>query len=664
MQFEEIKGLGASRIKKLQESGIFQPIDLLMRFPYKYVDLDAQPDYASLKDGDDLTLHGIIENEPKVRYIRKGLNITCAVLRTRYGSIEVNWFNQKFIARHLTKGKELYVTGKIKKFRNKISLGAPTIFHPDGKWVLPLYRSIRGVPQSVLDGVVDTLLYHTEITGYIPDNVRKAHGLMTLGDAFREVHRPHSIAGARAAAESLSVEKLSYNLGVFDLVKRSQGSGRKFEYTSDTEKFNKAVESLPFALTNDQKKALTEITDSLKSEKIMNRLLQGDVGCGKTVVALLAMYYAYLSGYQSVLMAPTEILAMQHYKSAIGYLEPLGVRVALLSGSLSKAERSNVLFALKTQSADVVIGTHALLGEDVSFARLSLIVTDEQQRFGVNQRGCLENKSVGADTLVMTATPIPRTLALCMYGELEQSFIKSLPSGRGEIITSIVPPNKHESMFAYIASRVKMGEQTYMVCPRIDGEDEENLVSVVEIYEKFEREFPDVSVGLLHGRLKEQEKSEIMKKFHDGIISVVVATTVVEVGIDVPNATNIIIFNAERYGLSQLHQLRGRVGRGDKKSYCFLPVSDAPDERLRFFCDTRDGFRLSEYDFENRGAGDFIGTRQHGESGDLLVKIGPDIISEAKAIAEETLNDEYAKKRLEDSVGEGTEMYVRSITMN
>ncbi|MDE6398894.1 MAG: DNA helicase RecG, partial [Clostridiales bacterium] len=355
---------------------------------------------------------------------------------------------------------------------------------------------------------------------------------------------------------------------------------------------------------------------------------------------------------------------MQHYRAAIRFLEPLGARAALLTGSLSKSEREDALFAVRTQGADIVIGTHALIGEDVRFCNVSFVITDEQQRFGVNQRGALENKAAGADILVMTATPIPRTLALCLYGELEQSSIAALPAGRPEIITKLVPPEKFDGMYAYIMERANEGEQAYIVCPRIESEEDEDLVSAVQLHGKLRAKFTDSRIGILHGRMREQEKADVMGRFLRGEIRVLVSTTVIEVGIDVPQATNIVICNAERYGLSQLHQLRGRVGRGARKSYCFLPVGNAVPERLHYFCGCRDGFALSEYDFSLRGAGDFIGTRQHGDGGDLPVKVDAELIYTAKAVAEDALRDRETAQRLLDGLAEGAEQYVRSITMN
>jgi len=664
LNLEDIKGLGKTRIEKLRAVGIVRPLDLLLHFPYKYVELDARADIDKLKTGDELTVAGTVINEPVVKFLRKGLRLTQATLQTQYGEIEAAWFNQKYIKAALPKGKFVCLHGKIKKFRNKITLSAPVIVRQNGKNTVALYRNIPGIPQSVFSEAVDMLLSCADVHGYIPESVRANHGLPPLGKAFCEVHRPTNIISAHNAARALSLEKLSYSLCMFSAVKAMASRSEKFEYSRDFGDLKNIISSLPFELTRSQTAALKDIIASLKSETPMNRLLQGDVGCGKTVIALLAMYFAYLNGYQSVLMAPTEILAVQHYKSAIKFLECAGAKAVLLSGSLNKTEREQALFNIENKVADIVIGTHALLSDDVRFAKPALIITDEQQRFGVNQRGKLESKAPNADILVMTATPIPRTLALTLYGELEQSCITALPAGRPEIITSAVPEKKFEGMFDYVLERARLGEGTYIVCPRIDSDEEEELVSAAELYARLKAKYACVGIGLLHGKLKDSEKNEIMGDFSRGKIKVLVATTVIEVGIDVPSAANIIIFNSERYGLSQLHQLRGRVGRGDKKSYCFLPVKGTVPERLEFFRNCNNGFELSEYDFEKRGAGDFIGTRQHGDAEELPVKIDAALISEAKAISEEVLRDADAAAGIKAAAKSGAEQYVRTITMN
>ncbi len=659
--FEQIKGLGAARIQKLNKAGILRPLDLLLRFPKSYIDFNAPFDPASCTDGSDVTVLGTVANEPKVQYLKKGLCIVKAVLETEHGKIDAAWFNQRFIARALPHGKRVCVTGKVKKFHNKISITAPVLLPNIADGILPLYRAVPGVPSNVLREAIDVLLQRVQVQSFFSDELRAKFGLQPLSEAIRIIHRPQSLPQVAQAARSLALEKLGYSLSVFSLVKKRSANGPKHSYAAGDAQMRAAIENLPFILTDGQRTALQDILSAMRAKPVMNRLLQGDVGCGKTIVALLAMYFAHLNGHQSVLMAPTEILAMQHYRTAINFLEPLGVKTALLSGALPKNQRDETLFNIKTHAVDVIVGTHALLSPDVTFADLSLIITDEQQRFGVNQRSALENKATAPDCLVMTATPIPRTLALCMYGELEQSDIHTMPKNRPHITTKLVPEHKHAAMFDYIMARATT-EQSYVVCPRIDEDDD--LTAAVSTFERLQADYPNVKCGLLHGRMRESEKNAVMEAFACGKIRVLVSTTVVEVGIDVPTAVNMIIFNAERYGLSQLHQLRGRVGRGTQDGYCFLPIAGEAPDRLRFFCDTTDGFALSEYDFGVRGAGDFIGTRQHGEADDLPVKIDADLIRTAKAFSEAALKDEKTRIRLLKSCTDTAEEYIRSITLN
>ena len=403
---------------------------------------------------------------------------------------------------------------------------------------------------------------------------------------------------------------------------------------------------MPFSLTEDQKTTIQQILDDLKNGSC-NRLVQGDVGCGKTVVAMCIMYFAYLNGYQSVFMAPTEVLAFQHYKTAINYLEDKGVKVAYLSGSIKKSEREKTLERIANGEVNVIVGTHALFSSDVAFKNLSLVITDEQQRFGVKQRSAIENKTIDADVVAMTATPIPRTLALTLYGELQVSTIKTLPQNKAQIKTRFIPEQKIDSMWNYIVDKANAGEQTYVVCPTIEEDEDSALSSVKEVYEKAKQLLGD-SVGVIHGQLKEETKNRIMNQFALGEIKVLVATTVIEVGIDVKNATTMVIYNADRFGLSSLHQLRGRVGRGDKESYCFVLTdneSESVKERIDYFCSCSNGFDLSEYDFEKRGGGDFLGTAQHGGSGEF--EFNADTIRTAKSISDTLLSDENYCKFLE-----------------
>ena len=668
MKLSDVKGLGEKRIQKLEAAGIVSPADLLLYFPYKYLDLSATPDFEQLRDGDETAFYCTVVKEPVYKFVRKGLDFVKTDVEVGGRNITCTWFNQRYVKKQLFVGKRLIMSGKVKRFKTKIEISAPQIVSETGRQgkIIPLYRPIKGLPQSVLKEAIEVCIKSVTVNGYLSGADLKKFDLMPLNDAVKILHFPLDMQGVRAASRSVALENLAYTIATFDILKHSGDGNRKFAYSGSREKLEKFILSLPFELTDDQRTAVDDTVDSLCSDKKMNRLLQGDVGSGKTVVALTAMYFAALSGYQSVLMAPTELLAMQHYETAIKLFEHENVNIEFLSGSQNAARRGTSLFNIKSGVADIVIGTHSLISDDVDFARLALVVTDEQHRFGVAQRGKLENKSVGSDSLVMSATPIPRTLALTLYGDLQQSQIRTVPKEKAKIMTRIVPMSKIADMYRYIKEDAKQGKRSYLVCARIEQEDD-NVVSATALYKYLEKSFAEVGIGLLHGQMKDIEKNAVMRDFSDGKLNVLVTTSVIEVGIDVPQAVNMVIFNAERYGLSQLHQLRGRVGRGKTDSYCFLPLDEVGEnsrERLETFVKSSDGFALAEADFISRGAGDFLGTRQHGKNTALsLEKITPTLLEQARAISNYLLSDPVLRKSLElGNIGERE--YIKSLTLN
>ena len=662
MILSDLKGLGEKRIQKLQAAGITSPADLILYFPYKYLDLSAPPDFNALSDGDETAFYCTVAKEPVYKYVRKGLDFVKADVLIGDKTVACTWFNQRYVKKQLVVGKKLIISGKIKRFKTKFEISAPQIIKESarGGKIIPLYRSIKGLPSNVLTDAISVCLGSVTVNGYLSGADLKSFGLMPLNDAVKILHFPTDSASVKAASHSVALENLSYSLAMFNVLKRSGGSARRFVYKDNSDKLNNFIEKLPFSLTNDQRSAVNDIIGSLSSDSKMNRLLQGDVGSGKTIVAFTAMYYAALSGYQSVLMAPTELLARQHYKTALKLFERENINIEYLSGAQSAARRAESLFNIENGVADIIIGTHSVISDDVNFARLSLVITDEQHRFGVAQRGSLENKSIGADT------PIPRTLALTLYGDLEQSVIKTVPKDKAKIFTRIVPMNKMSDMYRYIKGEAASGRRTYLVCARID-EDDDNIVSAVGLYRYLQKSFSEIGIGLLHGQMKDVEKNRIMQDFYDGKLNVLVTTSVIEVGIDVKEAVNIVIFNAERYGLSQLHQFRGRVGRGNSDSYCFLPlgeIGESARERLDKFVKNSDGFALAEADFISRGAGDFLGTRQHGKSSALgLEKITPELLEQAKKISDRILSDPELSAVLESGARENTE-YIKSLTLN
>lgn len=646
MLLKEIKGIGEKRAAALNKQGFYTPIDLLYFLPYGYVDTRVPVDIRNCADGEQVFIRGTVI-EKNLRYLRKGLTMVRAKLDTCGGIVVCTWFNQKFIVSALN--GEVGVYGTVERFKTTVGLKGPVLVRGDG--IIPLYRPLKGVPAKVLREALEAVFRRVTVKSVIPDRLTAQHGLPELHACFRQLHFPTEMQSIETARRAIEIDRLAYELACFRLIKSNRAAhARTYGSPDGIEPY---IERLPYRLTEGQQTALQEILDGMRAEKTMNRLLQGDVGCGKTVVALLAMVYAAVNGYQSALMAPTELLAAQHYRTALGLFGDT-VRIACVTGSQTPKEREDALFHIRHGDADIVIGTHALLGENVAFSRLALIVVDEQHRFGVNQRAALEDKADAPDMLVMSATPIPRTVALTYYGDLEQSVITTVPQHKAKIATRLVPPQKREKMFAYLGERAAAGESSYIVCPRV--EDESELTSAEALYRELAATSLAPYLGLLHGKQKEVEKRAVMQDYVAGKIRILVTTTVIEVGIDVPTATAMVILDAERYGLSQLHQLRGRVGRGDKDSYCFLLTEKDPPERLDFFMHCDDGFRLAEYDFRTRGAGDFLGTRQHGEG----FAITAETIETARSLAADAVADPEIRADVRRFTGDG----MKYLTLN
>ncbi len=663
MNLSEIKGLKEKRIAELEKAGIKTPMDLLSCFPIRYVDLYNLTDFNSVCDGDFVVFSAVFTEKPKTAYIKRNYCMVKVKFDIEGKSVYCVWFNQKYFASGISVGQRYYIFGKAKTNGNVINLANPKTVLCDKceSRFLVIYKPLKNINSSVMASAIKTVLNKIRIVSFIPDEIRKRFGLMNLFDAYVAIHMPQKIEETEKAKRSIGIEFLNYSLCVYNIIKNNRATVKTRKYDSDLSKVYSAVERLPYRLTEDQNAALIDILNDMKDCVRMNRLLQGDVGSGKTIVALLAMYYAFISGYQSVLMAPTEILAIQHYSTLRSYFPEIGDRCCLLTSGMKIAEKQNVKESIENGKFAFVIGTHAVFGDDVKFSDLALIVTDEQQRFGVNQRSSLENKSANADFLTMSATPIPRTLALTLYGDLKQSLIKSAPKNKADIITKIVFSNREASMWNYFVECSRRDERTYVVCPRIEEDEDEELVSCVKLY-KEKKELCEI--GLLHGQMSEKEKNNVMLDFASGKIKILITTTVIEVGVDVPQAVNIAIYNPERYGLSQLHQLRGRVGRGTKRGYCFLmgeSVSENAMERLQYMTKCSDGFELAEYDFANRGAGDFLGESQHGK-GNMPTDV--EIIKTSKMISDELLTNEEIKKEIAITINENRYNYYKNITLN
>ena len=617
-----VKGIGPKRATKLNKLDIFTLKDLLYYFPRQFEDRNNLKKIMQLENDEKATIKviivGVSTSSP-----RKGMDITKVDVRDETGYAKLVFFNQPYVKNTFKRGDTILVFGKIKKEFKNIELSSCEVEHltnfPKNTCkVMPIYPLTYGITNKEIISIIKIVLTDKElkIKEYLPQRIIEKYHLCSIDYAVRNIHDPSSKEALKIALYRIIFEEfLILQLGLFMFKNGvSEVEGIKFK---ENKKLDDVLKSLPFKLTGAQDRALNEIIKNMESEKAMNRLVQGDVGSGKTVVALLALADCVLNGYQGALMAPTEILAEQHYISLTETLEPFGMNVDLLVGSLTKKQKEKVLERVKNKEIDILIGTHALIEDKVEFNNLGLVITDEQHRFGVRQRSKLSEKGDNPDILVMTATPIPRTLALILYGDLDISIIDELPPGRQPIETIAVDKGKRDRAYnSLVRKEVEQGRQVYIVCPLVEESEAIEAKAAVELVEELKLEyFSDLRVGLLHGKMKASEKDAIMKSFKNKEIDILVSTTVIEVGVNVPNATLMIIENAERFGLAQLHQLRGRVGRGKHKSYCILiyaSKSEVCRQRMSIMEETNDGFKISEKDLEIRGPGEFFGTRQHG----------------------------------------------------
>lgn len=621
-EIQFVKGIGPKRAEKLHKLNIFTLKDLIYYFPRQYEDRSKVKKINQLENEEKVTIKGVITRMDSYSP-KKGMNIIRMDMRDDTGYIKLSFFNQEYIKRVFKSGDSIVVFGKVKIENNFKEFVPIEIEHYSSKpqsncKIEPVYPLTYGLSNKELQGIIRSVLTKEEfkVKEYLPTYILEKYKLCGIDFAVRNIHSPSNKEALKIALYRLVFEEfLILQLGLFYFKNGvNESSGIEFK---ENEKLNDIIESLPFKLTKAQNRALSEITQDMTSSKVMNRLVQGDVGSGKTVVALLALASAVLNGYQGALMAPTEILASQHYDSFKEILERFNIKSELLVGSLTKKQKEKVLEKVKNQEVDILIGTHALIEDKVEFKNLGIVITDEQHRFGVRQRGRLSNKGDSPDILVMTATPIPRTLALILYGDLDISIIDELPPGRQPIETiAIEQKRRNEAYENLVRSEVQKGRQVYVVCPLVEESEKIEATAASELVEELKREFfSDLRVGLLHGKMRPAEKDAIMDDFKNKKLDILVSTTVIEVGVNVPNATLMIIENAERFGLAQLHQLRGRVGRGNHKSYCILIYNSKTEvckERMAIMEETTDGFKISQKDLEIRGPGEFFGTRQHG----------------------------------------------------
>ena len=676
-----VKGIGPKKASKLNKLGIFTINDLIYYFPRQYEDRNKLKKICQLEDKEKATIRAIISNI-ETSTPRKGLSITKLSVRDETGFAKLVFFNQDYIVKSFKSGDTILVFGKVKKDFNGVELSSCEVEQMSNNpkstcGIMPIYPLTYGLTNKELMGIIKIIFTNEQIVvkEYLPKRIIEKYKLCSIDYAIKNLHNPTNKESLKIALYRMVFEEfLILQLGLF-LFKNGvvEKDGINFNRHDNLKAI---LDSLPFKLTNAQNRAFNEILDDMASNKVMNRLVQGDVGSGKTVVALLSLANCVLNGYQGALMAPTEILAEQHYISLNETLSQFGMNIGLLVGSLTKKQKENILEKVKNKEIDILIGTHALIEDKVEFNNLGIVITDEQHRFGVRQRNKLSEKGYNPDILVMTATPIPRTLALILYGDLDISIIDELPPGRQPIETIAVYKDKRDKAYnSLVREEVEKGRQVYIVCPLVEESEAIEAKSAVELVEELRSEyFSDLRLGLLHGKMKPSEKDEIMKSFKNRELDILVSTTVIEVGVNVPNATLMIIENAERFGLAQLHQLRGRVGRGKHKSYCILIYSSKSEvcsQRMGIMEETTDGFKISEKDLEIRGPGEFFGTRQHGLP-ELRVanifkhmKILKLAQQEARYIISEDLKlQNYENKKLKEEVLKKFENRLEEISLN
>ena len=643
MNLELLPKVGPKTINILNKININTVEDLLTYYPYRYNIIK----FINIEDADDTMTYYIkakILSVPKVSYIKRNFNRLDFLATNNNHDFKVVIFNRAFLKRNLTVDKEIVIIGKYSKIKNVFTAN-DIKFNIDGERIEPIYHLTEGIKNSSLENIMNSAL-STKITlsDNIPNDLNEKYKLLTKNDAIRKIHQPKTINDIKQSELKLIYEELFTYMFKINYLKSinkiSKGLPKDFN-DNDIQDF---LSSLNFLLTKDQLSTIEDILKDMKESKRMNRLVLGDVGSGKTIVAIVAILANFLSGYQSTFMAPTEILAKQHYESIKEYFKEYDINISLLTGSFTKKQKENIYNQITDGEIDLVIGTHALLNDNLNFKNLGLVITDEQHRFGVNQRNLLQNKGLNgeADVLYLSATPIPRTYALTIYGDLDLSQIKTKPNIRKEIITKIADEKNIKEVLLKMYEELKLNHQIFVVSPLIEQNDELNLNSVMELKEKLNKAFNNkVRIEILHGKLKQKEKDELMKEFAENKINILISTTVIEVGIDIPNATMMVIYNAERFGLATLHQLRGRVGRSGIQSYCYLVTNSFNNERLKVMEESSDGFYIAEKDFEQRGQGDLFGVKQSGDMSFKIANLKRDfnILSQANIDAKEFLDN-------------------------
>lgn len=662
-----LKGIGAERAKLFAQRGIHTVEDLLYYFPRDYEDRSRFKQIDDCEAGETACVRAAVFSPVKETRIRRNLTIYSLVVHDETNGMTIVWYNNRFVKGAFIPGEEYIFYGKISINRGKREMVNP-IYEKQGKErftgkIVPLYPLSAQLSQKMVQSAMEYAVEYTgELEEYLPADIREQYHIAEIGYAMQNIHFPadfacYDIARRRFVFEELLIFQLALLTRKEHI---TEEHGPAFVIHPFQEEF---VRRLPFRLTSAQARVLDEICMDLEREKPMNRLVQGDVGSGKTAVAAASAYVAVKNGWQSAVMAPTEILAKQHYDTFLSFFQDTDTQISLLTGSMRATQKKEIYQQLKDGQIDILIGTHAIIQNDVNYRKLGLVIADEQHRFGVNQRAALSAKGQSPNMLIMSATPIPRTLALILYGDLDISVIDELPPGRKTVKTYAVNESMRKRAYSFMEKNISMGTQAYIVCPLVEETENSDLKNASALAEKLQSVFPHLTIGLIHGKMKQKDKEEIMRKFQQGEVQALVATTVIEVGVNVPNSTLMIIENAERFGLSQLHQLRGRVGRGGDQAYCILITnanSDITKKRMQTMCSSNDGFYISEQDLALRGPGDFFGTRQHGLPALKIANLFED--SDILSLAQSAAKEIYQKdKRLEKKENQRLKQRIQKI---
>jgi ATP-dependent DNA helicase RecG len=640
MELSELKGVGPKTLEYLNKLGIYDVNDLIRYYPYRY-NVYHPINLNDVNTDESVVITGIIISQPNIFYIKKGLNRLSFKLETNNREVKVTIFNRMFIKQHLSIGKKITLIGKYDKLKNSFVASDIKLYAIHGTEVEPVYHMVQGLKRKSLKTLIDNATAYTNVPDILPNYLNIRYNLLNTKESIIEIHNPTGIDKLKQAKLKLKYDELFEFMFKINLLKfKSRVFNDYYVKNIDDGVLNNIIHNLPFKLTDDQLSSINDIMSDFKSEKRMNRLILGDVGSGKTIISFIACLLNCSCGYQSAILAPTEVLANQHYENFIKLFPDINVK--LLTGSTSAQEKKLIIDELSTGKIDILIGTHAIISDNIEFMNIGLVVTDEQHRFGVNQRKALQNKGMNVDVLYMSATPIPRTYALTIYGDMDISMIKAKPSGRKDIITKLYGMKHIKDVCGIITQEINNKHQVYVVAPLIDDEeDREELQDLKKIKELLTSNLSiKPNIEILHGKMRQVDKDKVMNKFKAGDIDILISTTVIEVGVDVKNSTIMTIFNAERFGLATLHQLRGRVGRNDLQSYCLL-VSDKETDRLNVMCESNDGFYIAEKDFKLRGSGDLFGTKQHGDMVFKIADLHTDmkILLQCKKDSEEFINN-------------------------